>query len=270
MQLSLSKAWEECRRIFARDGSLLTAIALALLVLPQIVTGVVTPAMHAEPSLGGRIVELLAALTGVIGQLAIIRLALGPSTTVAEAIRHGMRRFPAVLGALILLMLALMVILVPVMAVLIAAGAIQVPASGAEPGGAFTMVALLLGVACVLIAVRFMLTVPVASAEDAGPMTILKRSWRLSGGHFGRLLGLELLLLVAAIVLLLTAQIVGGLVAEMIGGEIAPFSLSALVFAVVMASAQAAFTVLASVMLARVYAQLAGGGAEVSVPSSGT
>ena len=116
-----------------------------------------------------------------------------------------------------------------------------------------------------------MLTVPVASAEDAGPLTILKRSWRLSSGHYGRLLGLELLLLVAAIVLLMTAQIIGGLIAEMIGGDITPFSLSALVFAIVMAAAQAAFTVLASLMLARVYVQLVGGGeAEVSVASSGT
>jgi hypothetical protein len=115
-----------------------------------------------------------------------------------------------------------------------------------------------------------MLTVPVASAEDAGPLTILKRSWRLSSGRYGRLLALELLLLVAAIILLLTAQVVGGLLAELIGGDITPLSLSALVSAIVMASAQAAFTVLASVMLARVYVQVAGGGAEVSVPSSGT
>lgn len=270
MRLSLSKAWEECRRIFTRDGGLLSAIALALLVLPQIVTGLVSPSMHGAPSMSGRIIGLLAALIGVIGQLAIIRLALGPSTTVAEAIRHGARRFPRILGALILLMLALIVILVPVMAVLIAIGMMQVPESGAEPGGAFAMVALLLGVACVLIAVRFMLTVPVASAEEAGPMKILKRSWRLTGGNYWRLLGLELLLLVAAIVLLLTAQIVGGLIAEMVGGDIAPFSLSALVFAIVMAGAQAAFTVLASVMLARVYVQLAAGDAEASVPSSGT
>ena len=78
-------------------------------------------------------------------------------------------------------------------------------------------------------------------------------------------------LVVAAIVLLMTAQIIGGLIAEMIGGDITPFSLSALVFAIVMAAAQAAFTVLASLMLARVYVQLVGGGeAEVSVPSSGT
>lgn len=270
MHLSLSKAWDECRRIFARDGKLLTAIALALLVLPQIVTSVVSPPMHSAPSMAGRIIGLGAALIGVIGQLAIVRLALGPSTTVADAIRHGARRFPAILGALILLMIGLIVALVPIMAVFIAAGIIQVPEGGAEPGGAFTMVALLLGVACVLIAVRFMLTVPVASAEDAGPLTILKRSWRLSSGRYGRLLALELLLLVAALVLLLTAQVIGGLVAELVGGDITPFSLSALVFAIVMASAQAAFTVLASVMLARVYVQLAGGGAEVSVPSSGT
>ena len=47
--------------------------------------------------------------------------------------------------------------------------------------------------------------------------------------------------------------------------------LSALIVALFTAVAQAAFTVLASVMLARIYVQLAGrGDTEVSVPSSGT
>ena len=270
MRLSLSKAWDECRRIFARDGGLLTAIALALLVLPQILTGVVAPA-EGSPSLAGRIIGLIAALVSVIGQLAIVRLALGPSTTVGQAIAHGARRFPAIIGALILLMLGLALVLIPLMAALVAAGIVQVPQAGAQPDSAFAGVALLLALACILIAVRFMMTVPVASAEDAGPLAILKRSWHLTSGRYWPLLGLEVLLLVAAMFLLLSAQVVGGVLAQVVGGDPTPFSLSALIFAIVVASAQAVFTVLTSLMIARVYVQLSGGGSvEVSVPSSGT
>ena len=88
---------------------------------------------------------------------------------------------------------------------------------------------------------------------------------------WGGSLGLEMLLLVAAMFLLLSAQVVGGVLAQVVGGDPTPFSLSALIFAIVVASAQAVFTVLTSLMIARVYVQLSGGGSvEVSVPSSGT
>ena len=268
-RLSLSKAWEESRQIFKKDGGLLSAVALALLVLPQIVAGVVAPGE--EPSIAGRLVGMLAALIGVVGQLAIVRLALGPSTTVAQAIGHGIRRFPAMLGALILLMIGLGLFLIPLMAILVGAGIVEVPAPGTQPSASFATVALLLAVGAVLLAVRFMLTVPVASGEPSGPLHILKRSWSLTKGRYWTLFGLELLLLVAALFLLLTGQMIGGIIGEIVGGDATPFSLSALLFSFIVALTQSVFTVLASVMLARVYAQLTGAGEpEVSVPSTGT
>ena len=42
-RLSLSRAWEESKEIFSRDGALLSAVALALILLPEIVVGVVSP-----------------------------------------------------------------------------------------------------------------------------------------------------------------------------------------------------------------------------------
>ncbi|MFL6842219.1 MAG: hypothetical protein ACJ8D2_07225, partial [Sphingomicrobium sp.] len=91
-QLSVSKAWDETRGIFVRDGSLLTAVALALLVLPQIIVGLVTVPGAGAATPAGRLVWLVAALVGVVGQIAIVRLALG-HTTVGDAIGHGARRF---------------------------------------------------------------------------------------------------------------------------------------------------------------------------------
>ncbi len=271
MRLSLSRAWEESRRIFAGDGGLLIAVALGLLVLPQMVAGLLAPPTGEQTNSLGRIVAFAAALVGVIGQLAIVRLALGPSTSVGQAIGHGARRFPALLGALVILMLGLALLLVPLMALLTAAGLVQVPASGQQPTASFSLAVLLLLVACLLLAVRLiMLTVPIASAESVGPIGIIKRSWRLSAGRFWPLFGLEILLLIAAVFLLAAAQFVGGSLAQLIG-SVEPFSLPALIFAMVVAIAQAAFTVLASVMLARVYIQLTGTGeAQASVPTTGT
>ena len=269
-RLSLSKAWDESRRIFASEGRLLIAVALGFLVLPEIVAGLIAPPVEGAQSPLGRIVTVCAALVGIIGQLAIIRLAIGPSLTVGQAIGHGARRFPAAFGAIVIFLLALMLLLVPLMAILVAAGVIQMPTEMDPASPSLGAVALLLVVALLFLSVKFIMTVPVASAEEVGPLTILKRSWVLTRGSYWLLLGFELLLLVAGLALLLTAQMVGGSLGELAGG-ISPFSTGALILAICIALAQGAFTVLASLMLARVYVQLAGrGSAEVGVPSTGT
>ena len=271
MHLSLSRAWDESREIFARDGGLFSAVALALLVLPELVAGLVAPSSVESAGLGGRIIALTAAFIGVIGQLAIVRLALGPSTTVGEAIRHGARRFPPTLGALIILMFGIAIVVIPLIAILMAAGVVEMPTDPGVPSASVGKLALVLVVLSLFVAVKFIVTVPVASAEQVGPWGIVKRSWTLTRGRYWPLFALELLLLAAALALLIAAQFVGGSLAQLIGGDPHPFSLSALILSIFVAVAQAVFTVLASIMLARIYAQLAGGGdAEVSVPSSGT
>lgn len=268
-RLSLSIAWEEAKQILGRDGGLLTAVALALMVLPELVAGLVTPSIEVEPTTVGRIVALLAALIGVVGQLAIVRLALGPSTTVGNAIGHGVRRFPAVIGAVLIIALAIAVVLIPLLALLIAAGIIDMPSEG-QITPSFAVAVWVMVIGSLFLAVKFIMTIPVASAENLGPLSILKRTWRITTGNYWRLFVFEILLIVAAIVVLLAAQIVGGSIAHVVAGDVRPFSPSALVLAIFVAVTEAAFTVFASVMLARVYVQLAGGGeAQPSVPTTG-
>jgi hypothetical protein len=272
-KLSISRAWDETREIFRRDGGLLVSVALALIVLPEIIVGIIAPQVPGAelPGWTGWL-RLAAGLIALAGQLAIIRLALGPSTTVGEAIGHGARRFPYALGALIILILMLILVLIPFVVVLAVTGGADFArmSAGTPPTGSQLMVILLMTLVVFAISVRFSLISPVASAEAIGPWAIVKRAWGLARGHYWRLLGLVLLLLIAAIALLATAGIVGGLLARMISSDITPYSAAALIMALVGGVAQGAFSVLGSVMLARVYAQLAGGGAEASVPSSGT
>ena len=42
-RLSISAAWDESKVIFARDGQLLTAVALALVALPSTINGLLNP-----------------------------------------------------------------------------------------------------------------------------------------------------------------------------------------------------------------------------------
>ena len=272
-KLSISRAWDETREIFRSDGGLLVSVALALIVLPEIVVGIIAPrATGVETSAFSGWLGLAAGLIALIGQLAIIRLALGPSTTVGDAIAHGVRRFPSALGALVILILLLILILIPFVIVLGVVGGADLTrmSAGTPPTGSQLLIILLMTLVVFGISVRFSLLSPVASAEAVGPLAIAKRAWQLGGGHYWRLLGLVVLLLIAAVVLLAVSGIIGGLLARMVSSDITPFSLAALILALASGIAQGAFSVLASVMLARVYAQVAGGAAEASVPSSGT
>jgi len=269
--LSISRAWDETREIFRRDGGLLVSVALALVVLPEIVVGIISPA-EAGATVPGwvQILRLAAGLIAIVGQLAMIRLALGPSTTVGDAINHGVRRFPSALGAILLLILIMAVIVIPVTAILALLMGIDPSHLGPQPEPKVGLLILLMCLIALAVSVRFTLLSPIASAEAIGPIAIVKRGWDLTRGHYWRMLGLVGLLLVAALALLITAGVLGALLARLVSSDVAPFSLAALIVALVGGIAQGAFSVLASVMLARVYTQLAGGGAEASVPSSGT
>jgi hypothetical protein len=63
--------------------------------------------------------------------------------------------------------------------------------------------------------------------------------------------------------------LLGGIIGRLIDPEMSPFSVSAFVVSLATGIAQGVFSVIASVMLARVYVQLAGTSqAEVSVPTT--
>lgn len=269
--LSISRAWEETKAIFARDGRLLVAVALALVVLPMVVFGLVVPQDPQEQGWAAGLLQLLVALIAMIGQLALIRLAIGPATTVGAAISHGLRRFPPLLAAMILLLLAIIVALIPVMLLLGLAGSVDLEnPSRALTGAALGVIALLV-IAAIAVSVKFLLTAPVASAEAAGPIEILKRSWQLTNGHYWKLLGFLLLLLVIAIVLMAAAGAIGGILGAIISPGLETFSLGALVLALIAGIAQGAFTVLSAVMMARIYVQLSGRESlDVTVPKTGT
>lgn len=257
-RVSISKAWDDTRAVFARDGRLLVAVVLALVVLPTVVVGLIVPS---DPTAGEAyhpLLQLIAALIGMIGQLALIRLAIGPATTVGAAIGHGARRFPALLGAMVLLLLLFALVLIPIALLFALTGAIDITDPSKPLSGPTAGIILLFVIAAVALSVKFMLTSPVASAEAAGPLTILKRSWSLTSGNYWKLLGVVLLLLVTAIVIMTAAGAVGGIVGRLISPDLEPFALGTLALALFTGIGQGVFTMLSVLMVAHIYLQLAG------------
>src|SRR5690242_18354965 len=106
--LSLSQAWDETKAIITRDGRLFGSVALALIALPGVVEGLVAPGgVDRSTPWWIDLVMLIGSLIALAGQLALIRLALGPSVTVGGAIAHGMRRLPIYLVAAVLIVVSL-------------------------------------------------------------------------------------------------------------------------------------------------------------------
>ena len=271
-RFSISRAWDETKARLASDGRLLVAVALALVLLPQAVAVAIAPPQElgAGPQpLSSSLLMLAAALFGMVGQLALVRLALKSDISVGEAIGHGARRLPTLLGALFLLGIALAIVLIPILIVLIMLGAI--PTEGTPDYARITAtLALVMVVVVLAVSPKFQLVMPLASAEPVGPVKALKRSWHLSKGHYWPLLGFILLLLLAAVVMVAPAQLVGGVIAKVLSPDVEPLSIGALVYALMVAVAQTALVILSSLMLARVYAQLAGDEVlEPSVPRTG-
>ena len=269
--LSISQAWDEAVHVLTHDGKLVTSVALGLIVLPQTVSGAVGP----PPALSGvnppdwmPIVALIVAVLGIAGQIAIARLALGPSTSVGEAIAHGFRRVVPALLAFFLCAVVLAVVLAPVVMLMAGADGLKSLATNQptpKAGGAI-IVAIIM---CMLAIPRFQMLVPTAAGEEGGPIRLLQRSWQMSAGHYFKLLGFLVLILVAAGVVLLAGQIIVVILAKALFGTIHPFTLGALLAGLLMAIASAAFAAVSTVILARIYVQLSGRGA-ASVPKSGT
>ena len=263
-KLSLSKAWDETREVIARDGKLIAVVALAMFFLPSVVVGVMKPAANPFPAtIEEAVIAIVVGVIALIGQLAIIRMALGARMTVGEALGHGARRVPAYLVAGLIWAGPLIIA-----AYLIGTEVWRAPETAT--GGQLTA-ALVVMLALLIIGIRMMMTSSVASAENVGPLEIVKRSWRLTSGHWWKLFGLFCIFLLLMLVIMTAVGAVIGILSTVLFDPIEPMTVGALFVAFFTQLVSAVLTTGLLVMLARVYAQLSGPAqAEVTVPSSGT
>lgn len=260
MQLSISKAWLEAKALFAQDGRLFAIVALALIGVPTMISGLIAPATTVSAKEGPAAIDLLMlvfALLALVGQLAIVRLALKPSVTVGGAIGHAARRTPVYFVTALIIGAGIAVLLIPLLVAARTSGvALERNMTNMTPTMGLMVLAVL--AVAIFVGVRMLMGTPVASAEQAGPVAIIKRSWALTRGRWWKLFGFLAMLVVGAGVVLVALSAVVGSVVAIALGPIEPMSASALVVGIVQGLFNAAFTALLAVMLARIYVQLSG------------
>lgn len=270
--LSLNFAWNETAVFVKREAGLLFPVAFLLVALPIAAAMALIP--EARPGRmpeGGAWTVLvpLAAFVGMIGNLAISYLALRTGTSVGEALSRGARRFLPLLGATLMVAVALTAVafLVAMIAAMVIPGLRSTPPTR-EAAGLFILILCVVLVPIFLyVGARLLPSAPVAAAEQGGPVAILKRSWRLTRPVVWTLLGFLLLSLILAVVIGLAAEAVIGIPIVALVGAPRDLNLSAVLMIVVSAAINTLVTVYLTTMIARIYAQLAG---EASVPASGT
>jgi len=263
-KLSISEAWDETKAVLARDGKLIGTVALALFVLPGIVLDLVMPQAPAgqfPPPGPWMAVAAIAILISLVSQLAIIRLAMGPHLTVGEAITHGARRLLPFVGAVLIWGAPLILAIA-----FLYASMAENPEKPSPAAALGLIVAAIIGI---YLAVRFILMSAVASAENFGPLAILRRSWELSAGNWWRLFGFLLIFGVGAIALFWAVGTVTGLLSQLAFGSIAKMTPGGLIVIIVSQLVSALVYLTYFVMLARLYLQHSTD-AQASVPSSGT
>ena len=266
-RLSISRAWDETKSVIARDGRLLVAVALALVVLPQTIMGVVGLPMEPEAAAISSLVYFAVLLIGLAAQVALNRLAIGPSVTVGGAIGRGFSRLLPLVAAFILFVFLLVLVMMLITVPLTAAGLVTLPEAGHTPPPWLIMLMIL------TLAIGFavlQLAIPVAAAEQGGPIHLFKRSWELARGSYLPLLGFIMFILVSIVILGLAVRSVFGSIVILSLGKPVAGSMSALVLSLIAGIVQAAFTVVSAVMLARIYVQLAGRGeTDAGLPITG-
>ena len=258
--LSITTAWNETAAFVAREGRLLFPVSLALITLPTVLLQAFTPAMipGEEPKAGAWLLLLpLVLVSSVLGTLAISILALRPGTVVGDAIKAAARRLPAVLGAALLIALGAVVVLLPLML-------LYDPKGGAS--GKPLIAALLLAASALFlfVSVRLMLVNPAAADARGGPLELIRRSWALTAGHFWKLLGFALLLVVLFLVVTLAVSSITGIVIVLAAGTPQPGGLPYLLILLVNAILNSIFVVYFTTMAARIYAQLSGQGTDIA------
>ena len=169
--------------------------------MPDVVAGQFPPA---GPWIA---IGLAALLIWLVGQLAVIRLAMEPHVAVGEAIMHAVKRLvPYVLSAFLWL--------VPIL-ILGSVLSSFLEINRNHPSVAVAVALIVLSVVAIFLAVRLMLSSTVASSEEVGPLSILQRSWSLTRGNWWRLFAFVLLFWIGALCLLWAVESVAGVVVRL-------------------------------------------------------
>lgn len=262
----MAEVWDRATEFLSDNLGTVTPIALLLILVPISIQGNLAPLIKGSSAttvLVIRLVTLVLAMVSLVGQLAVMALALDPDRTTSEASTVARARLPRLLLVVIALIGALCVAALPVVVMIAAAGndpmlLLQSDGGGLRamtlpPGMGLGLVAygLVASIVLLWLSARLVLIYPVVVAENLG-FGAIARSFRLTQGLTWPIIGMLLLYAVVSTVTTLAAQTVFGSIFAIVAGSGGP-DLGVVLTAVIVAAVAAAFAVLSAAFTAKLY-----------------
>jgi hypothetical protein len=257
--MSIGKAWEEAIAFIRRESALLLPVALLFIALPSVILQQMTPTEIEGAKTMAEVRALLPrvpssywtamGLTLVLlwfGSMTIFGLVLRGGISVGESLRLALVRMPTLLGATVLMSVAMMV-------GLILAGALAGVLGGAAPAVG-DLVAVLALAASAWIGLRMVLLNTVILDRDVGAIACIRIAWAMGRGNLWRFAALFLVSIAFSLVASMTAQMLFGSIGILLAGKAVGIFIADLAGAVV----STLVLMVLLVMLARLYRQAAG------------
>ncbi|HXG99916.1 MAG TPA: hypothetical protein VNI79_05845 [Sphingomicrobium sp.] len=254
-KLSIGTAWTESATFLRREHRLIAPLVLGLIVFPAVIAGLVRPDAPpgVQPQAGGwTVVAFAALLIAMVGQLAIMRLAMGWEGSVGGALNLAVRRIWAVLGAFMIF--GLVFVLVATIAVLIV-----MIVGGRGIDGATNRIAFAAMLVALLVMPRVLPLTALSMEERVGPWRLLRRTLDLTRDNYWRLLGFFLIFLIGSFILAAAVTTTVGTVTQLLIGPPHPMTVSRLIVALVTGLAQGLVLSVYAAMTGKLTLQLLGG-----------
>lgn len=263
--ISMGRVWDDAMGVLARHrGAVLLVAALGIFV-PGAISGLANlhaPIATAEQKTLISLLGLVTTIATVWGQLSLSALALSAddAARAGSALAIGLRRLPAMLLVVLVILLALVVIGVPVIVLMVAGGvdfaalSAGTPGATISPGAGLGIAAyvILLVPVLLFLAARIALTTPVVVAERRN-IGAIGRSWALTRGLTFKLAGLIILYTVIALVTLAATQFVLGGLLLLVWGNGEAVNAATVVTALAVAVVTAILSTISTVFVARLY-----------------
>lgn len=252
-RISIGRVWDEAWAFLRAESALLLPVSLAtigaaMLLLTQVIPDPVDDRLPRGPWLLWLFPVYALMLTGIIAMSALV---LRPGISVSESFHLAVRRLP--IAAAMVVMLAGLSVIASIPVAL--ASLIDMQAGGA-PG---VLTGLANGAMLALTVWLWVRLLPMWAVVADGrptPIAVFRDSFALTRGMAGRLLGLTLIALAAAVVVGAALLFGGGAVLMIIGRAIGGVELASLLVAMLMSLLVAAMTTIWTVLIAILYRQL--------------
>lgn len=214
---SIDAVWEETIVFLRRESGLALPMALATFGLGMVILGFATDgSSEADPKtlFSGLHAAFLipALLLTVIGNLAISLIALRPGLSVGEALRIAIARVPVAIFVGVIMSGALFGIFVVAVVIVTLIGLVVPSNSATRLGEAVA----LSGIPIIWCSARLLVMWPTLADSSAGPIDVLKRSFRLTRGNGLRALAVTFMFGLAYMTLISISQLALVPVAQLI------------------------------------------------------